>query len=160
MKPMEFEKDDVIIKYGDIGMTYYILTEGQVKVTIYEPGTNPEDPEIHTKEKFTKQMDKGTCFGELALLYNDKRSATITALERCKTYILEGTLFKQILIKSSMSQRQLKLGFLESIKLFGNLDKFQKLKLADGLTEVNLEKGEVVIKEGDQGKEFYIIEEG
>jgi len=32
--------------------------------------------------------------------------------------------------------------------------------LVDGLTEIDLNEGEIIIKEGDQGKEFYIIEEG
>jgi CRP-like cAMP-binding protein len=40
------------------------------------------------------------------------------------------------------------------------LDKFQKLKLVDGLKEIEVEPGEVIIREGDQGEEFYIIEEG
>jgi cAMP-dependent protein kinase regulator len=96
----------------------------------------------------------------LALLYNDKRSATITALEDCKTYELDGKIFKAIIIKSSMNKRSVQFGFLDSIKLFENLDKFQKLKLVDGLQQITLPAGEFIIKEGDQGKEFYIIEEG
>lgn len=96
----------------------------------------------------------------MALLYNDKRSATITALEECQTYTLDGQLFKAIIIKSNMVKRNTQFGFLESIKLFSNLDKFQKLKLVDGLKVITLNKGEFIIKEGDQGKEFYIIEDG
>jgi len=69
-------------------------------------------------------MDKGCGFGELALLYNDKRSATITAIEDCSTYTLDGELFKKIIIKSSINKRNVQFGFLESIKLFSSLDKF------------------------------------
>lgn len=47
-------------------------------------------------------MGSGVGFGELALLYNDKRSATIQALEMCETYALDGTLFKGMIIKSSI----------------------------------------------------------
>ena len=58
-------------------------------------------------------MEGGTSFGELALLYNDKRSATILAVELCTAYILEGSLFKGIVIKSNMEKRTIKVGFLD-----------------------------------------------
>jgi cAMP-dependent protein kinase regulator len=69
-------------------------------------------------------MDKGTGFGELALLYNDKRSATITSLEECSCFTLDGKMFKAMIIRSSMDKRSIQFGFFESIKLFNNLDKF------------------------------------
>jgi cAMP-dependent protein kinase regulator len=78
-------------------------------------------------------MGPGSGFGELALLYNDKRSATIEAVDDCETYSLEGSIFKTIIIKSSVEKRSLQAGFLDKIKLFDSLDKFQKLRLVDGL---------------------------
>lgn len=105
-------------------------------------------------------MNQGEGFGELALLYNDKRSATIEAQEDCKVYTLDGTIFKTIIIKSSIEKRSLKAGFLERIKLFDQLDRFQKLKLVDGLKMKVLQKGDYIIREGDEGDSFYIIESG
>ena len=64
-------------------------------------------------------MGAGSGFGELALLYNDKRSATIEAVDTCETYTLDGTIFKTIIIKSSIQKRSLQAGFLNDIKLFG-----------------------------------------
>ena len=47
-------------------------------------------------------MNPGVGFGEIALIYNDKRTATIQSLEDgCLTYVLDGNLFKTIIIKSS-----------------------------------------------------------
>lgn len=105
-------------------------------------------------------MGAGSGFGELALLYNDKRSATIEAIEDCETYTLDGTIFKTLIIKSSIEKRSRKANFLDQIKLFDQLDKFQKLKLVDGLQTLNLVKGEFVLKEGEDGDDFYIIESG
>ena len=34
------------------------------------------------------------------------------------------------------------------------------MKLIDGLQTINYFKGEAIIREGDEGEEFYIIEEG
>ena len=50
-------------------------------------------------------MGQGSGFGELALLYNDKRSATIEAAEDCECYALDGVVFKAIIVKSSMQKR-------------------------------------------------------
>ena len=133
MQPKHYKQGDQIIKYGDVGQHYYILSQGSVKVIVYQPKTDPNDPELATKVTFTKVMEKGAGFGELALIYNDKRSATIEALEDCQCYALDGTVFKSIVIKSSMQKRAQLAGFLNSIKLFDSLDQQKKLKLVDGL---------------------------
>lgn len=78
----------------------------------------------------------------------------------CETYALDGTIFKGLVIKSSIHRRAQKAAFLNQIKLFDSLDKFQKLKLIDGLQSINYFKGEAIVREGDEGEEFYIIESG
>ena len=105
-------------------------------------------------------MEQGAGFGELALIYNDKRSASIQALEDCETYTLDGVLFKSIIIKSSMQKRSEIAGFLNSIKLFDKLDQERKLKLSDGLQTLKFDKDQFIFKEGDTGEEFFIIEQG
>lgn len=102
MKPQPFEAGDSIIRYGDFGQLYYILAKGQVKVKIYENGADPTDPGLESKLKLEKILEEGSGFGELALLYNDKRSATIEAVTPCETYVLDGSLFKQIIVNTSI----------------------------------------------------------
>ena len=149
---------DKIITYGDAGRDYFILSKGKVKVIVYQPRTEANDPELDTKIMFTKELTDGAGFGELALIYNDKRSATLIATEPCECYVLDGVLCKQMIIQSSMQKRTDRAGFLNSIKLFDNLESQQKLKLVDGLLSINLKKNDVVFKEGDEGMEFFIIE--
>jgi len=160
MKPESFKKDDTIIRYGDQGKEYYILARGCVKVILYNNGTDPKDPELEQKIMLTKEMKPGVGFGELALLYNDKRSASIVAQEDCQTYTLDGAIFKAMMVKASIQQRTMKAGFLDQMKIFTNLDRFQKLKLIDALTTKSYKDGEIIFNEGDEGKEFYIIEKG
>jgi cAMP-dependent protein kinase regulator len=54
----------------------------------------------------------------------------------------------------------MKAGFLDQMKIFANLDRFQKLKLIDALTTKSYKDDEIIFNEGDEGKEFYIIEKG
>lgn len=49
---------------------------------------------------------------------------------------------------------------LDKIKMFDQLDKNQKLKLSEGLSTIYFKKGEFVMREGDIGDNFYIIEAG
>jgi|TARA_B110000305_G_C19290653_1_gene564019 CRP-like cAMP-binding protein len=106
-------KKEILIKYGDQGKDYFILSKGSVRVILYEPGTKPDDPDLDKKKTLVKYMGQGSGFGELALLYNDKRSATIEAVsDNCETYTLNGTIFKTIIIKSSIEKRSQQAGFL------------------------------------------------
>lgn len=108
----------------------------------------------------TKDLPTGVTFGELALLYDAKRSASIVANDECQCWTLDGTIFKTEIAKSSIAQRKKRADFLDSIALFDPLDKFRKLKLIDGLTTVIFQHGDMVFNEGDSGQEFYIIESG
>ena len=83
MTLIKYKKGDLIIKYGDMGKEYYVLLEGKVRVIVYEKGVDPNISILKDKIVFQKILEKGVGFGELALLYNDKRSATIEAIEDC-----------------------------------------------------------------------------
>lgn len=104
-------------------------------------------------------MPEGSGFGELALLYNSKRTATIRAdTEEVETYVLDGKIFKTIIVKSSIDKRSVQNSMLNKIKLFDPLDQQQKNRLAEGLKEVYLKDNDFVFKEGEEGESFYVIE--
>jgi len=64
-------------------------------------------------------MEEGVGFGEIALIYNDKRTATIIADGDCQTYQLDGALFKSIIVQTSIEKRKKLVSILDDIKLFG-----------------------------------------
>ena len=113
MKPEYFKRQENIITYGEVGNKYYILADGTVKVIVYQKGTAYDHPDLDSQVSFTKFMDYGTGFGELALLYNDKRSATIKATVQCTCYSLDSTVFKTVVIGSSIEKRTVRAKFLE-----------------------------------------------
>lgn len=63
---LKFEPSQVIVREGDPGDTFYLITEGEVNATIEGKG------KIRT-------MAVGDYFGEMALLFDSPRTATITA---------------------------------------------------------------------------------
>mmetsp|Transcript_6207 Transcript_6207/g.10080 ORF Transcript_6207/g.10080 Transcript_6207/m.10080 type:complete len:121 (-) Transcript_6207:594-956(-) len=119
MQPRNFKKGQDIITYGDVGSEYFILARGNVRVFVYQNGVDPKDPELENKIMFQKIMEQGAGFGELALMYNSKRTATIRAeADEVNTYVLDGTIFKTIIIKSSIDKRSIQSSFLDKISLF------------------------------------------
>src|SRR5947209_11959104 len=62
-----------LVKQGDTGVGLYILTKGRVRVT------QPQDPD--KAEKDLGVYGAGDVFGEMALLDDLPRSATVTAIE-------------------------------------------------------------------------------
>jgi len=82
-----------------MGSEYFVLATGKVRVTVYKPGINSEDPELTDKIAFEKVLEPSEAeqmigFGEIALLYNDKRTADVTAIDDCETWVLSGDVFK------------------------------------------------------------------
>ncbi|MCI4384065.1 hypothetical protein PGIGA_G00034290 [Pangasianodon gigas] len=63
MYPVEYDKESCIIKEGDVGSLVYVMEDGKVEVT-------KEGMKLCT-------MGPGKVFGELAILYNCTRTATV-----------------------------------------------------------------------------------
>lgn len=128
------------------------------------------DPKLHEKVMFQKFLQADPTaeelasrmigFGEIALLQNDKRTASIVAQNDCETWVLQGDTFKAIIAVQSIKRRNISLEYLNKVELFKNLEQYEKLKLIDGLKVITVNEGEFIFHEGDQGDHFYIIEEG
>lgn len=101
-------------------------------------------------------------FGEIALLMNDKRTASVVASssEGCETWVLSADVFKHTIAYNTLRRRNINLQYLNQVSLFKSLETYEKLKLIDGLKVHHFSKGEFVIHEGDSGEEFFIIEHG
>ncbi|KAJ3059046.1 hypothetical protein HDU99_006534, partial [Rhizoclosmatium hyalinum] len=50
--------------------------------------------------------------------------------------------------------------FLEEVKLLSSLEPYERHKIADVLESQVFNEGEIVIRQGDVGEQFYIIESG
>ncbi len=65
-----YRKNTSIFKKDDIGIAMYVIIEGKVKV--------------HDNNHIYGTLNKGMCFGEYALIDNQERSASVTAIEPTK----------------------------------------------------------------------------
>ena len=152
MSARYYEAGDVLIKFGDMGDEYFVLGEGQCECAVLD--------EKSSEVVLKKTLKEGNCFGELALLYNSIRSATIKAQTACTAYVLGGSLFRSIIMASTVKLRNVRFHFLDGVKIFAQISRYEKLKLLDGLEVKRFEAGERIIREGDPGDYFYIVESG
>ena len=104
----------------------------------------------------------GEAFGELALLYNAPRAATIVAKEECKLWQLDRSTFNHIVKDAAQTKRNKYEDFLGSVPVLQSLDHYERSKIADCIKEVNVKAGDSVIKEGDTENcnWFYLIIDG
>ncbi len=117
LKKLKFTENQIIVEEGQTGDTFYLISKGRVKIT--KEGT------------FIRDLESGSCFGENVLLSNEivKRTATVTAIEKCVCYALSKSEFEMIindnniknyLIKKlSLQDTSINLSDLHYIKFLG-----------------------------------------
>lgn len=146
----EFAPGAVLMEQGAAGDNFFVLEEGVCDVNIEGVG------------KVAEKNGEGEAnfVGELALLYDAPRSATIVAQTPVKSWALDRTTFKTIMQSSAIQQNTASVGFLAHVKLFESLSDMEKMQMADALKPVTFAADELIIKEGDVGNAFYIVEDG
>lgn len=147
MEEKKFAADDIIIRQGDVGDFFYVLDTGHCDIHVEGVG---------------KVMDVGPggSFGELALMYDAPRAATVTATEPCTTWALDQVTFKKTIMDATMKKRQRHENFIKSVPILSTLNQYERLTIADALSSESFKENEVVINEGDEGDKFYIVESG
>jgi CRP-like cAMP-binding protein len=80
-----------VIREGDTGYRFYIVAEGTLAVTV---GGEPR-----------RELGPGSYFGEIALLRDVPRTATVTTLTDCRLLALDRDEFLQAVIGSRRSAR-------------------------------------------------------
>lgn len=142
----EVKKDDVIIEQGDDGDNFYVIESGVYDIIV-------------NKNKVGAYTEKGS-FGELALMYNMPRAATITATADGKLWALDRLTFKRIVLKSAFEKRKMYESLLENLPMFKSLNAYERMNVADALFSKTYNDGEIVIKQGDEAKNMFFIESG
>ncbi|VEL35439.1 unnamed protein product [Protopolystoma xenopodis] len=103
--------------------------------------------------------DSGS-FGELALMYNTSRAATIIAKTDGILWHMDRNTFRRIVLVYAFRKRCLYEELLRSVPMLAPLSNYELANLADALASRTFEDGEQIIKQGEPGEEMYFVEEG
>mmetsp|Transcript_94349 Transcript_94349/g.177577 ORF Transcript_94349/g.177577 Transcript_94349/m.177577 type:complete len:1103 (-) Transcript_94349:191-3499(-) len=140
---------ETLYKKGDRGTALFIVQEGLLSVTL--------DDAMAGEFK----IRVGDSFGELSLLYDAPRPATMTALRECKLFVLPRYEFR-LVIRMSHSQRVVQ--YAELIMkvpcLQGMVDETNADLMAGALEEISFLEHEEVCVEGEDAGLLFIVWEG
>jgi CRP-like cAMP-binding protein len=94
------------------------------------------------------ELTKGHSFGELALLNNTRRSATIVALEDCDFGVIEKQNFEKIVAKMLRKKFEGKVEFLNNFPFLVNMTRTKKEKLCFSMKKHEYIIGQKIMVEG------------
>ncbi|XP_045055718.1 cAMP-dependent protein kinase type II-alpha regulatory subunit isoform X2 [Desmodus rotundus] len=142
--------DEHVIDQGDDGDNFYVIERGTYDILV-------------TKDNQTRsvgQYDNHGSFGELALMYNTPRAATIIATSEGSLWGLDRVTFRRIIVKNNAKKRKMFESFIESVPLLKSLEVSERMKIVDVIGEKIYKDGDRIITQGEKADSFYIIESG
>ncbi|KAF9362506.1 hypothetical protein BGX34_006008 [Mortierella sp. NVP85] len=151
MTEKRFKCNENVIEQGAVGDFFYVVETGTLDVFVAKGGKPAEK---------VFEYGSGGSFGELALMYNGPRAATVIATSDVVLWALDRITFRRILMENTSRKRRMYEEFLETVPLLMSLEPYERHKIADALESVYFNDGETVIKQGDQGDNFFIVESG
>ena len=156
-KPIPAKGIKVIVQ-GDVGDYFYVVERGAFDVFVHKSGKLEAGPDGLGDK--VGSVGPGGSFGELALMYNAPRAATVVSTEPAVLWQLDRVTFRRILMDSAFQRRRMYEGFLGEVKILETLTNYERSKIADALETQKYPAGSTIIVEGEPGTNFYILESG
>ncbi|XP_076126156.1 cGMP-dependent protein kinase 2 [Alosa pseudoharengus] len=146
MYERSFQQGDYVIKQGEQGNHLFVLADGSL--------------EVYQQSQLLTSIPVWSTFGELAILYNCTRTASVKAVTSVKVWALDREVFHNIMRMTAETRHEQHRNFLRSVSLLANLPEDKLSKIVDCLEVEYYDKGDYIIREGEEGNTFYIISKG
>ena len=135
-----------VINQGDTGDFFYVVDSGSFDIFV-------------DKQKVV-EITTGGSFGELSLLYNCPRAATVTASVDGKLWAIDRNAFKHIIKDASEAAYNSAKEALKDVHILKALKEIQFDAVASAVKTTKFKAGDYIIRKGEQGEIFYMIKEG
>jgi cGMP-dependent protein kinase len=136
-----------VIQEGEPGDRLFVVAEGQLQVS--REGTI-----------LGNCIGPGTVMGELAILYNCTRTASVQAVSDVSLWVLDRSAFQMITMRLGMERHSQLMNFLNKVSIFENLSEDRISKMADVMDQDYYAGGHYIIREGEKGDTFFVINSG
>ena len=146
----------IIVQQGEPGDRFCFLHQGEAEVLLEE-----ESGLIHR----LATLQAGDFFGEIALLREVGRTATVRALGPVEVLSLDRETFITLVESSNFGTEDVleqvrNAAFLRTVPVFQTLGADQMRSLLAGISVEDRAEGDLVIREGEPGEVMYVIREG
>uniref|UniRef100_A0A8C7UJH9 cAMP-dependent protein kinase type II regulatory subunit n=1 Tax=Oncorhynchus mykiss TaxID=8022 RepID=A0A8C7UJH9_ONCMY len=145
VKPQEH-----IINQGEDGDNFYVIERGVYDIVVLIDGVG----------KCVGKYDNKGSFGELALMYNTPRAATIMATQEGALWGLDRATFHRLIVKNNAKKRKMYEAFIECVPLLKSLELSERMKIVDVVGMRAFKDEECIITQGEKADCFYIVESG
>jgi cGMP-dependent protein kinase len=135
-----------IIQEGEPGDRLFVIAEGQAQVS--------------REGQQLGQLGPGTVMGELAILYNCTRTASIQAISDMVLWVLDRSVFQMITMRLGMERHSQLMNFLQKASIFENLSEDRISKMADVMDQDYYAGGHYILRQGEKGDTFFILNSG
>ena len=145
-----FPQGTFVFQEGSVGTKFYILLQGTCSVYIHSS----------CQSSPVSQYVQGDSFGELALLHNKPRAASIKCATDVHLAVLEKEDYVRILAKAHETALNKKAEFLHELPMFASWTMGSMQKLIYYFKDRVLQRKQVLYKRGDTVETVYFIREG
>ncbi|XP_056596540.1 cAMP-dependent protein kinase type II-beta regulatory subunit [Triplophysa dalaica] len=139
-----------VIDQDDDGDNFYVIERGTFDIELKVDGTT----------RTVGSYDNRGSFGELALMYNTPRAATIIATSPGALWCLDRLTFRRLIVKNNANKRKMYEAFIGTVPLLTSLEESERMKVVDVLSTKVYDSGQRIIAQGDLADCFYIVESG
>jgi len=149
MEPMNISSGSTLWRAGEEGDTFFVVESGRLELLL--PGGQREEFGEGTQFKV---------FGELAVLFNTPRSATVRATTNARLWRVDRATYRALAaVGMEENTRSIKAA-LKRGGILESLEGEQLDRVAEAATRVRFGPGEQIFRKGEPGDVFYVIEKG
>lgn len=146
------EEHEIIIQQGADGDFFYVVYSGCYDIFVQRRADLQAD--------WVMQAGPGQVFGELALMYNVPRAATVRSAMAGGLWCLDRESFQMMLVTSENSKSKEYESFLRNVSLFNELTQYELSTVGDLLDAEPFDYGETIVRQGEIGDVFFFLYEG
>jgi len=151
--------DEIVIREGDVEDSMYIISSGRVKVT----KTGESGAEI-----VLAHLTDGAFFGEMALLSESPRTASVIAVEETVLFVVSRAVLDEVQKNFSSVQgilmrfyrQRLLSNLMNTSRIFRPLDANQRKSLIEKFKSREVPSNEKLLEEGGVGDGLYLLLSG
>ena len=154
--------NDIVIRQGDQGDCLYYILHGLVSIQLsIQIDTGIQDKnQIVNVEKNIGELRDGEIFGELALLYNIPRTASVIALTDTSLIKIDKMPFTKYLKNVFEGQLQDQIEFLQICPIFNKMPKELLIKLGIRSVIKKFATGQIILKNDTKSESIFVIRRG
>jgi CRP-like cAMP-binding protein len=134
---VKFEAGAKVISQGERGESFFVVDSGVLTVAVNNDGFSTQCGDVVS----------GSGFGELALMYNTPRAATVTTATGCVLWRLDRTTFKAITGYHKQKRMQDDIQFLKKVEILSKLNDREIALVADAAERETFETDTTIIRQ-------------